>query len=166
MGMSEQATTPAPKRCWLRFSLASLLILIAIGAVCAHWALCIRRADAATAHAVEAIERYKAETLVRFDVILASQDALEADLAVPLRNPQKAYEAHLRRLGTMRLLAEQDFPSTRMIRPIVEFTSHYELARRQLAKLAGDEYANAVDREFDFPYRDQFEGHPALERGL
>jgi hypothetical protein len=128
--------------------------------------MCVRRADAATAQAEKVIEAYRAQAATRDDVILACEDALAAGLAVPLRSRLAAYEAHLRRLGEMRYLAEAQFPATGMTRPIVEFTSHYELARRRLAKVAGEAYANAVDGEFDFPYRDQTNGHPAAERGI
>ncbi len=71
----------------------------------------------------------------------------------------------MRRLAKMRLYAEGlVFPSTGAFRPMVVFTTHYELALRQLAKVAGERYAESVDKEFDFPYRDQFNGHPAAVR--
>ena len=157
---------PAAKRSWFRFGLASCLIFVAISVVCTHWFLCVRRASIATARVDEVIEMYSAGTVLTADVLMAFQQSLDADLAVPMRSQLAAYETHMRRLGKMRALVEGEFPATGMVRPIVEFTSHYELARRQLAKIAGEEYANAVDSEFDFPFRDQIDGHPAAERGL
>ena len=77
-----------------------------------------------------------------------------------------AREEYMRQLGSLRLRAEGQYPATGATRPIVEFTSHYELARRQLAAIAGEGDADAVDKEFAFPYRDQFDGHPASERSL
>ncbi|MEX2114377.1 MAG: hypothetical protein WD845_14380 [Pirellulales bacterium] len=160
------ANTPAPNRRWLRFSLAGLLAIVAAAAISIHWITCILRANAATAKAGEAMEAYSAQAVVAADVLLASQEALEADLSVPLRSHRGAYESHLRRLAQMRYRVESEYPATGSVRPIVEFTSHYELALRNLAKVAGEQYAKKVDSEFQFRYRDQFEGHPAAERSL
>mgnify|MGYP006908207769 CR=1 FL=1 len=156
----------APKRRWFRFSLTGLLICVAIVAVATHWGICVWRANTATADAESAIVRYQDELILPVDVVQASQEALEADLTVPMRSSRAAYESHMRRMGRMRLLVEGQFPVTGAVRPIVEFTSHYELARRKLIQIAGEDYADQVDGEFDFPYRDQFEGHPAAERSL
>lgn len=149
-----------------RFSLATLLLAMAIVAGAAQWWALSNRARVASAAAEDAIARYNAAVILEIDVIEAFQRALEADLAVPMHSDRTAYETHLRRLAQMRLQAEGQFGATGSWRPIVEFTTHYELARRRFAEVAGQRRADAVDAEFDFPYRDQFNGHPAAVRSL
>jgi hypothetical protein len=142
------------------------MIVVTVIAIGIHWTNCVLRANAATKKAKEAMESYRAQTVTSDDVVLACQEALDADLAVPLRPRRDAYESQLRRLGEMRLYVESMYPGSGQVRPIVEFTSHYELARRRLANIAGESYADRVDREFRFFYRDQVNGHPASERGI
>lgn len=157
---------PATKRRWFSFGLASLFLFVAIVAAGTRWVYCIRHANDKTARAEEVMDMYRADAVLEIDVVVASQEALEADLEVPFRGRRTAIEAHMRRMGDMRQYVELMYPAAGDVRPIVEFTSHYELARRKLAQIAGDEYANSVDGEFGFPYRDQFEGHPAAVRAL
>jgi len=149
-----------------RFSLAAALLAIAIVGIAIQWWILSHRARLATAAADEAITRYDAGLLAGIDVIEAFQRSLEADLALPLHSNRTAYETHLRRLGQMRLKVENQYPATGNWRPIVEFTTHYELSRRKFTDIAGKRRAEAVDAEFDFPYRDQVDGHPAAFRSL
>ncbi len=149
-----------------RFSLAAALLAIAIVGIAIQWWTLSHRARVARAAADDAIAKYDAGLLMGIEVIEAFQHALEADLAAPMHSDRTAYEDHLRRLGQMRLKVENWYPATGNWRPIVEFTSHYELARRKFADVAGKRRAEAVDAEFDFPYRDQVDGHPATVRSL
>lgn len=163
---SVMETQPAVRRRWFQFRLASVLIAIGIAAFGTHWFVCHRRAAAAQAEASKVINQYESGTVLESDVVLALYQALDAKLAVPSADRRAAYEAHMRHLGELRLGAEHEFPGSGRTRPIVVFTSHYELAKDRLAEVAAEAYADAVDREFDFPYRDQFKGHPAAERGI
>jgi hypothetical protein len=149
-----------------RFSLAAALLAIAVVGIATQWWLLSRRAQLARAAADDAIAQYDSGLLMGIDVIEAFQHALEADLSVPMHSERTAYETHLRRLGQLRLRAENQYPATGNWRPIVEFTTHYELARRKFAQIAGQRRADAVDAEFHFPFRDQFNGHPAAMRSL
>jgi hypothetical protein len=149
-----------------RFSLAAIFLAMAIFAVAVQWWLLSHRAQVARTAAEDAIAKHNAGLLMGIDVIEAFQHSLEADLAVPMHSERLAYETHLRRLGRMRLQAENQYPATANWRPIVEFTTHYELARRKFALVAGKRRAAAVDAEFDFPFRDQVNGHPAAVRSL
>ncbi len=157
---------PRPTRRWPRFNLAGLFFIVAVAAFSIYWISRILLANAAAGNAGKAMEAYSAQAVTSADVIMACEEALDADLAVPFRSRRGAYESHLRRLAKMRYRVELEFPATGSVRPIVEFTSHYELALRRLANVAGERYANEVDSEFPFPYRDQYEGHPAAERSL
>ncbi|REK11906.1 MAG: hypothetical protein DWQ37_12855 [Planctomycetota bacterium] len=159
-------TQPTTRRRWFQFRLASVLIAVGITAFGTHWFVCHRRAATARAHARSVIDQYESALVLESDVVLALYQLLDAELAVPSSDRRAAHEAHMRRLGELRLRAENMFPGSGVTRPIVVFTSHYELAKQRLAHAAGEAYADSVDREFDFPYRDQFNGHPAAERGM
>jgi len=163
--MSTSDHDPKPRR--VRFTLAALLAAVALAALGIHWGIAVHRAQQANADYRDTLSKYESGLLMDDDVVFASQEALDADLGVPFANPNEAYAAQMRRMGTMRYRAEAlMFPSTGAVRPIVLFTTHYELARRRFAKVAGEAQAKAVDQEFDFPYRNQVEGHPAYERQL
>ena len=68
----------------------------------------------------------------------------------------------MRRIGELRLAAERLHAITGGTRAIVQFTSHYELARRQLARVAGKNTPTLLIVNSTFRIATNLRGTPQL----